>query len=83
MNEYEKQNLITEARMLAVAGPALAPILERRKDIAYKKLLGAYRDGKRDFLHLVTELFILQGIEEDIKSKIDALPQLTKTEDKK
>lgn len=78
MNEYEKQNLITEARMLAVAGPALAPILEKKKAIAFQKLLGLYRDGVKDNLSVVAELFVLQSLQDEIKTKIEQLPHLTK-----
>lgn len=64
---------LTEARILASAAPALLPLIDRRKALAFNELMGMVRDKKTEFAPLVNKLAALNDLEYDIKQKIDML----------
>lgn len=68
------ESLLVEARQLSVALPVLEPLLKKRKESAYQRLLGNYRDGKHDQQQpIIAELFVLENIVSEINSKLDNL----------
>ncbi len=72
-NELTRQ-LISEARQLHALLPVLMPLLDKRKASAFQKLLANHRDGKHsEQLNAIAELSVINGIEMEIKSKLDNL----------
>jgi len=72
-SEDEQRRLISEARQLVVAVPVLGPMLERRKSMAFQRLIAAHRDGKPVDVNAVSELYIVESILSEIKSKLENL----------
>lgn len=71
--EQEKMQLITEARQLNVALPIIVPMLERRAKGAMQRLMSAHRDGKPSDQNAIAELYVIDSIQSELRSKIDAL----------
>jgi hypothetical protein len=73
--ESELQHaLLVEARQISVALPALDPMLSRRKEAAFKRLMGNYRDGKHnDQQAIIAELFVIETIVNELNSKLQNL----------
>ena len=66
------RQLIQEARQISVAYPVIEPLLQKRKDQALKRLLSHYRDSKHlDQQNVIAELFVIEGIMVELKSKLD------------
>lgn len=77
MNESEREQMLTEARIVHLAAPIVLPLIERRQKEALQKLLSKYRDGRSDFTNDVAELFVLKNLTEDIRSKEQVFETLT------
>jgi hypothetical protein len=77
MTHEERQEMLSEARIYALAAPSLLQIIEKKKRIATEKLLMGHREGKTDHVALVAELSALDGIERDIKQKQAIFETLT------
>lgn len=69
MTNEERQEMVTEARLFALAAPVVLPLIERRKKHSLDKLLAAHREGRTDTTTLVAELSVLSDLERDIKQK--------------
>ena len=67
-----------EARVLAMAAHAIIPLIEARKEIAYERLLGDFRNGGTSNLALVAECNAYSSILEDINHKLQSYEQLSK-----
>lgn len=61
------------ARILAMAAPTLLPILQSRRDSAYERLLGEFRQGNTNNLAMVAECNAYSSIIEDITTIIKTL----------
>lgn len=77
MTESEREQLLTDARIVHLAAPVILPLIERRQLQAMQKLLGKYRDGRTDFITDIAELFVLKNLTEDIVSKQNVFETLT------
>lgn len=64
---------IAEARQLSVAAPIIEPMLNRKKLAALQRLLGAHRDGKPVDTNAVAEIYIIEQLQNEMRSKLEAL----------
>lgn len=69
-SEEEKRELQVEARVLLQAYPVLRPLLERRKQATYERLLSSYRSGEVD-TNAIAELSVIEAIQHEIKTKLE------------
>jgi len=69
MDESERIETLNEARQFYLAAPVMMPLIERRKRIAYERLLAKHRDGDTNVLNLVSELSVLNDLENEIRRK--------------
>lgn len=69
MTDHERIEMITEARMFALAAPIILPLIEKRKKFALEKLLTAHRDGRTETATIVAELAVLADLEREINQK--------------
>lgn len=72
-SEELRRQEISEARQLAVAVPILSPMLESRKRMAFQRLMSAHRDGKPVDSNAIAELYILDGLQAEIRNKLENL----------
>jgi hypothetical protein len=70
MTESERQQMLTEARIYALAEPMLTPMLEKMKKETFQRLLSEHRQGNKDYSNLVAELNVITKLEMEINSKI-------------
>jgi hypothetical protein len=66
---HEQTELLSEARIFALASPILLPILEKRRKVAFECLIRDHKAGKTDTTALVAQLAVLWDLEHDLKSK--------------
>jgi hypothetical protein len=64
-----REEMIREARIIALAAPVLMPLLEKRKKVAYERLLMEFRSGSSNYHHLVSELSVLSMLIRDVEEK--------------
>lgn len=64
---------IAEARQLSVAAPIIEPMLNRRKLAALQRLLGCHRDGKPVDTNAIAEIYIIEQLQHEMRSKLEAL----------
>lgn len=69
MTDYERTEMIAEARVFALASPVLLPILEKRKKEAMGRLMQAHKAGRTDTAAIVAELSAFIDIENEIRQK--------------
>lgn len=69
MNEHERIEMISEARIFALAAPVILPLIEKRKREALGRLMQAHRSGRSDTATLVAEITVLSEIENEITQK--------------
>lgn len=73
-DELERGRRIQEAQQLAVAAPVLFPLLQKYKEDAIAQLEAKIRDGKGgELLGSATQLYIIDNMISDIRSKLEAL----------
>jgi hypothetical protein len=65
----EQRESLTEARLWALAGPQVLPLLAKRKKVAFDRLMLAFREGRTDNLALTAELAVLTDLEREINQK--------------
>lgn len=68
--EEEIRERIAEARQLSVSAPVLVPMLLRRKNISFQRLLAAHRDGKHPDQNAIAELFVIESIINEVNAKL-------------
>jgi hypothetical protein len=76
---HEQTELLTEARMFALAEPILMPLIEKRKKVAYETLIREHKSGKTDNIALIATLAVLWDLEHDLKSKAAMYNSMTET----
>jgi hypothetical protein len=76
MTESERQEMLTEARIFHITAPTILPILEKRKKVAFDRLMLKHREGSTDYLTLVAELNVLTDIENEINRKAQTFKTL-------
>lgn len=64
---------IAEARQLSIAAPIILPMLERRKLMAYQKVLGAHRGAKPPDANAIAEMSVIEQIQSEIREKLESL----------
>ena len=69
---------LSEARILSLAAHAIIPLIERRKQVAYERLLGDFRNGGKSNLALVAECNAYSSILDDINNKLSSYENVTK-----
>ncbi len=69
MTDDERIELVSEARVFALAAPVILPIIEKKKKDALARLLQAHKMGRGDTATIVAELCAFSDIESDIKQK--------------
>ena len=69
MTDSERQEIIQEARIFAIAAPTLMVLIEKRKKIATEMMMSDFRSGKTDHTARVAELTCLGDLEREIKQK--------------
>jgi hypothetical protein len=69
MTDSERNELLQEARIYAIAAPTILALLEKRKRIALESLQSDFRQGKTDNLARVAEITCLGDLEREIKQK--------------
>lgn len=69
MTDQERQEMIQEARIFALARPIILPLLEKRKKVAFERLMLAHKEGKTENVALVAELSVLSDLEREINQK--------------
>jgi hypothetical protein len=69
---------INEARVLHLAAHAIIPLIEERKQIAYERLMGDFRNSRTANLALVAECSAYTSILEDIHNKLQSYENLSK-----
>ena len=69
MTEEEKTEMISEARIFALAAPIIMPIIERRKGDAIARLIQAHKAGITDTTALVAEVSVLSDLAQEINQK--------------
>lgn len=57
--------------MFSLAAPVVLPLIEKRRKIAFDRLMAKHREGSTDYLTLVSELSVLNDLERDIKSRAE------------
>ena len=65
----KKLQQLNEARVFQIAGNAIMPLLERRKSSYMQKLLGAYREGSREYHNTVAQLVVIDDLIGEIRRK--------------
>lgn len=60
---------LNDLRALAMASPYLMPLLERRKHMALKKLVSAYRSNDSNLQAIAAEIAVLDDLENELKRK--------------
>jgi hypothetical protein len=68
-SDEDRNRLITEARHFYTAAPVLLPLLEKRKRVAFDRLMLAHKEGKTDYIALVAELNVINDLEREILTK--------------
>lgn len=69
MTNDERQEMIADSRMFALASPFLIPMIEKRKKEAMGRLMQAHKAGKADTATIVAELSAYTDLEMEIKQK--------------
>lgn len=69
MSMESREELLQEARIIALAAPVLMPLLEKRKKIAYERLLMEFRQGSTNYSNLVSELSVLSMLILEVEQK--------------
>jgi hypothetical protein len=72
-SEEQLRQQVSEARQLSIAAPILIPMLERRKYMAYQRLLGNHRDSRPVDHNAIAEMFVIESIQEEIRQKLENL----------
>ena len=71
LSTEERDNLIAEARRLAIAEPILRPMLERKRKVAMQRLIAEFRSGNLNNATIVAELATLEALEREIDAKLE------------
>lgn len=69
---------LNEYRVLHITASSLLPLLEKRKEVAYQKLIGEFRNSKTADLALVAECNAYTSLLDEIGSKLAAYERLSK-----
>lgn len=69
MTEQEIQNLKTDARLFYLAAPVMLPLIEKKKKMAYERLMMKHREGSTEYHNIVAELAVLTDLEREINNK--------------
>ena len=69
MTDSERNEIIQEARIFAIASPTLMVLLEKRRRIATEMMMADFRAGKVDHTARVAEITCLGDLEREIKQK--------------
>jgi len=72
------QEQINEFRQLGMVASILIPMLEQKKESAYRKLIGGFRNDKSANLALVAECSAYTSIIDDVNAKLNHYERLTK-----
>jgi hypothetical protein len=75
-DEEMRRQLVQEARYLAVASPVLDPMLEKRKEVAFRRLLSQHRGGGPIDPNIIAELSVIDSLQNELKSKLEYLALL-------
>ncbi len=65
----ENTQLLHELRVFALSVPVIIPLIEKRKKIAFEKLMQRHKEGITDYIALVAELNVLNDLEREIRNK--------------
>ena len=69
MTDEERNDMIAEARVFALANPVVLPLIERRKREAHGRLIQSFKSGQTDNLSIVAEITVLTELENELKQK--------------
>jgi len=72
------QEQLNEYRQLHLVASVLLPMLEQKKEMAYRRLVGDFRNTKSANLALVAECSAYSSIMDDINAKLKNYERLTK-----
>ena len=71
MTEEERNEMLSEAKVFALANPVVLPLLSRRKANAHGKLIQSFKTGQTDNLSIVAEITVLTELENEMKQKAE------------
>ncbi len=74
--ESENQELMREARLLALAAPVILPLLAKKKKIAMEMLLQKHREGSSNYVAHIATLDVLTELEREIHNKEQMIQQI-------